>query len=281
MNLATSMRNEEVETGAVETIEEVERIEEAVITAEIIPIIVTGIVLNVTTLTLHSEPNVIDVESPKVPVPNSSVTIEAAETTVVEEMIAEEEMTAEEETTVVVEMTAEIIAVTIQTTIGIVLNVTTLISHSELNVTAVENLRVKAVQTNAMIDAVETTEEAEMTAEDETTDAVEAKEEVEMTAEDETTGAVETTVETILITIGNAENVRTPTSHSEQNVTVVAHLKAVEREHLQETGKETTEDQAIDAVNKLQDLETGIVHNVGSPILLRETTVSVVDVPRE
>ena len=275
MNLATSMRNEEVETGAVETIEEVERIEEAVITAEIIPIIVTGIVLNVTTLTLHSEPNVIDVESPKVPVPNSSVTIEAAETTVVEEM------TAVEETTAVVEMTAEIIAVTIQTTIGIVLNVTTLISHSELNVTAVENLRVKAVQTNAMIDAVETTEEAEMTAEDEKTDAVEAKEEVEMTAEDETTGAVETTVETILITIGNAENVRTPTSHSEQNVTVVAHLKAVEREHLQETGKETTEDQAIDAVNKLQDLETGIVHNVGSPILLRETTVSVVDVPRE
>ena len=264
-----------METGAVETIEEVERIEEAVITAEIIPIIVTGIVLNVTTLTLHSEPNVIDVESPKVPVPNSSVTIEAAETTVVEEMIAEEEMTAEEETTAVVEMTAEIIAVTIQTTIGIVLNVTTLISHSELNVTAVENLRVKAVQTNAMIDAVETTEEAEMTAEDETT------EEVEMTAKDETTGAVETTVETILITIGNAENVRTPTSHSEQNVTVVAHLKAVEREHLQETGKETTEDQAIDAVNKLQDLETGIVHNVESPILLRETTVSVVDVPRE
>ena len=252
-----------METGEVETIEEVERIEEAVITAEIIPIIVTGIVLNVTTLTSHSEPNVIDVESPKVPVQTSSATIEAAETTVAEEMIAEEEMIVVEETTAVVEMTAEIIAVTIQTTIGIVLNVTTLISHSELNVTAVENLRVKAVQTNAMIDAVETTEE------------------VEMTAEDETTGAVETTVETILITIGNAENVRTPTSHSEQNVTVVEHLKAVEREHLQETGKETTEDQAIDAVNKLHDLETGIVHNVGSPILLRETTVSVVDVPRE
>ena len=275
MNLATSMRNEEVETGAVETIEEVERIEEAVITAEIIPIIVTGIVLNVTTLTLHSEPNVIDVESPKVPVPNSSVTIEAAETTVVEEMIAEEEMTAVEETTAVVEMTAEIIAVIIRTTIGIVPNVTTPTSHSELNVIDVENLRAKAVLTDAMIDAVETIEEAEMTAEDETTDVVET------TVAEEIINEVETTVETIQTMIGNAENVRTPISHSEQNVTVVAHLKAVEREHLQETGKETTEDQAIDAVNKLQDLETGIVHNVGSPILLRETTVSVVDVPRE
>ena len=281
MNLAALMRTEEAATDAAETIEEVATIEEAetigaegiteaAITAEIIPIIVTGIVLNVTTLTSHSEPNVIDVESPKVPVhPTSSVTIEVEEMIVVEEMIEEETMVE------------EIIAIIIPTTIGIVLNVTTLTLHSELNVTAVENLRVKAVQTNAMIDAVVTTEGVGMTAEDETTDAVETTVVVETTVAEEIISAVETTVETILITIGNAENVRTPTSHSEQNVTAVAHLKAVEREHLQETGKVTTEDQAIDAVNKPPDLETGIARNVGSLISLREMTASVVDAPRE
>ena len=61
-------------------------------------------------------------------------------------------MTVVVETTVAVEMiegeemTAEIIAVTIQTTIGIVLNVTTLTSHSELNVTAVVNQKERVTQ---------------------------------------------------------------------------------------------------------------------------------------
>lgn len=257
------MRTEEAATDSAETIEEVATIEEAetigaegiteaAITAEIIPIIVTGIVLNVTILTSHSEPNVIDVESPKVPIhPTSSVTIEAEEMTIVEEMIEEETMVE------------EIIAIIIPTTIGIVLNVTTLTLHSELNVTAVENLRVKAVQTNAMIDAVVTTEG------------------VGMTAEDETTDAVETTVETIQTTIGNAENVRTPTSHSEQNVTAVVHLKLVEKEHLQKTGKVMTEDLATGEESKPLAQETGIARNVGSLISLREMTASVVDAPRE
>jgi hypothetical protein len=275
------MRTEEAATDAAETTEDLETIEEpemtdavgiteAAITAEIIPIIVTGIVLNVTTLTSHSEPNVIDVESPRVPVhPTSSVTIEAAETTVVEETTVEEEMTEEEA------MIEEIIAVIIQATIGIVLNVTTLTSHSELNVTAVENLRVKADLTNAMIGAVVTTEEVEMTAEDETTGVAET------TDVEEIINAVEMTVETILTTIGNAENVRTPTSHSEQNVTAVVHLKVVEKEHLPITGKVMTEDLETGEESKPPAQETGIARNVESLILLREMTASVVDVPRE
>ena len=275
MNHAALMRTEEAATDAAETTEDLETIEEpemtdavgiteAAITAEIIPIIVTGIVLNVTTLTSHSEPNVIDVESPRVPVhPTSSVTIEAAETTVVEE-------TTEEEA-----MIEEIIAVIIQATIGIVLNVTTLTSHSELNVTAVENLRVKADLTNAMIGAVVTTEEVEMTAEDETTGVAET------TDVEEIINAVEMTVETILTTIGNAENVRTPTSHSEQNVTAVVHLKVVEKEHLPITGKVMTEDLETGEESKPPAQETGIARNVESLILLREMTASVVDVPRE
>ena len=275
MNHAALMRTEEAATDAAETTEDLETIEEpemtdavgiteAAITAEIIPIIVTGIVLNVTTLTSHSEPNVIDVESPRVPVhPTSSVTIEAAETTV------EEEMTEEEA------MIEEIIAVIIQATIGIVLNVTTLTSHSELNVTAVENLRVKADLTNAMIGAVVTTEEVEMTAEDETTGVAET------TDVEEIINAVEMTVETILTTIGNAENVRTPTSHSEQNVTAVVHLKVVEKEHLPITGKVMTEDLETGEESKPPAQETGIARNVESLILLREMTASVVDVPRE
>jgi hypothetical protein len=281
VNHAALMRTEEAATDAAETTEDLETIEEpemtdavgiteAAITAEIIPIIVTGIVLNVTTLTSHSEPNVIDVESPRVPVhPTSSVTIEAAETTVVEETTVEEEMTEEEA------MIEEIIAVIIQATIGIVLNVTTLTSHSELNVTAVENLRVKADLTNAMIGAVVTTEEVEMTAEDETTGVAET------TDVEEIINAVEMTVETILTTIGNAENVRTPTSHSEQNVTAVVHLKVVEKEHLPITGKVMTEDLETGEESKPPAQETGIARNVESLILLREMTASVVDVPRE
>ena len=281
MNHAALMRTEEAATDAAETTEDLETIEEpemtdavgiteAAITAEIIPIIVTGIVLNVTTLTSHSEPNVIDVESPRVPVhPTSSVTIEAAETTVVEETTVEEEMTEEEA------MIEEIIAVIIQATIGIVLNVTTLTSHSELNVTAVENLRVKADLTNAMIGAVVTTEEVEMTAEVETTGVAET------TDVEEIINAVEMTVETILTTIGNAENVRTPTSHSEQNVTAVVHLKVVEKEHLPITGKVMTEDLETGEESKPPAQETGIARNVESLILLREMTASVVDVPRE
>jgi len=281
VNHAALMRTEEAATDAAETTEDLETIEEpemtdavgiteAAITAEIIPIIVTGIVLNVTTLTSHSEPNVIDVESPRVPVhPTSSVTIEAAEMTVVEETTVEEEMTEEEA------MIEEIIAVIIQATIGIVLNVTTLTSHSELNVTAVENLRVKADLTNAMIGAVVTTEEVEMTAEVETTGVAET------TDVEEIINAVEMTVETILTTIGNAENVRTPTSHSEQNVTAVVHLKVVEKEHLPITGKVMTEDLETGEESKPPAQETGIARNVESLILLREMTASVVDVPRE
>jgi len=287
VNHAALMRTEEAATDAAETTEDLETIEEpemtdavgiteAAITAEIIPIIVTGIVLNVTTLTSHSEPNVIDVESPRVPVhPTSSVTIEAAETTVVEEMTVVEETTVEEEMTEEEAMIEEIIAVIIQATIGIVLNVTTLTSHSELNVTAVENLRVKADLTNAMIGAVVTTEEVEMTAEDETTGVAET------TDVEEIINAAETTVETILTTIGNAENVRIPTSHSEQNVTAVVHLKVVEKEHLPRTGKVMTEDLETGEESKPPAQETGIARNVESLILLREMTASVVDVPRE
>jgi hypothetical protein len=244
---------EEVATGVAETIEE------AAITAETIPTIVIGSALSVKTLISHSELNVIDVESPKVPVHlTSSATIEAAE------------MTAEEETTVAVEMiegeemTAEIIAVT------------TLTSHSELNVIDVENLRVKAVLTDATIDAVETIEEAEMTAEDETTDVVETN------VAGEIINVVETIVETIQTMIGNVENVRIPISHSELNVTAVAHLKAVAKEHhLQGTGKVMTEDLATGKQSKHLVQETGIARNVESLTLLREMTVSVVDVPRE
>lgn len=273
---ATSVMTEEVATGVAETIEEAAmtdavEITEAAITAETIPTIVIGSALSVKTLISHSELNVIDVESPKVPVHlTSSATIEAAEMTAVEETTVAVEMIEGEE------MTAEIIAVTIQTTIGIVLNVTTLTSHSELNVIDVENLRVKAVLTDATIDAVETIEEAEMTAEDETTDVVETN------VAGEIINVVETIVETIQTMIGNVENVRIPISHSELNVTAVAHLKAVAKEHhLQGTGKVMTEDLATGKQSKHLVQETGIARNVESLTLLREMTVSVVDVPRE
>ena len=273
---ATSVMTEEVATDVAETIEEAAmtdavEITEAAITAETIPTIVIGSALSVKTLISHSELNVIDVESPKVPVHlTSSATIEAAEMTAVEETTVAVEMIEGEE------MTAEIIAVTIQTTIGIVLNVTTLTSHSELNVIDVENLRVKAVLTDATIDAVETIEEAEMTAEDETTDVVETN------VAGEIINVVETIVETIQTMIGNVENVRIPISHSELNVTAVAHLKAVAKEHhLQGTGKVMTEDLATGKQSKHLVQETGIARNVESLTLLREMTVSVVDVPRE
>jgi hypothetical protein len=93
---------------------------------------------------------------------------------------------------------------------------------------------------------------------------------------------VETIVETIQTMIGNVENVRIPISHSELNVTAVAHLKAVAKEHhLQGTGKVMTEDLATGKQSKHLVQETGIARNVESLTLLREMTVSVVDVPRE
>ena len=266
---------EEVAIGVAETIDEAAMIDAVEITevatiAETIQTIVIGSALSVKTLISHSELNVIDVENPKVLVhPASSATIDAAEMTAVEETTVAVEMIEEEE------MTAEIIAVIIRTTIGIVPNVTTPTSHSELNVIDVENLRAKAVLTDAMIDAVETIEEAEMTAEDETTDVVET------TVAEEIINEVETTVETIQTMIGNAENVRTPISHSEQNVIAVAHLKVAVKEHLQGTGKVMTEGQATGKQNKPLAQETGIARNVESLILLREMTASVVDVPRE
>jgi hypothetical protein len=171
-----------------------------------------------------------------------------------------------------VAITAETIPTTV---IGSALSVKTLISHSELNVIDVENLRVKAVLTDATIDAVETIEEAEMTTEDETTDVVETN------VAGEIINVVETIVETIQTMIGNVENVRIPISHSELNVTAVAHLKAVAKEHLQGTGKVMTEGLATGKQSKPLAQETGIARNVESLTLLREMTVSVVDVPRE
>ena len=275
------MKTEETVTGVAEMTEEAETIVEAGMTGaeerteavtieETTRTIATGIALNVKTLTSHSEQNVIDVESLRDLVhQTSSVTTEAVETTVAEEM------TGEEETTEGAVMTAETIVATIQTMIGTVQNVKTQTLHSEQNVIDVENHEAKAVLTEAMIGAVGTIDEAEMTVEVETTDVVET------TVVEEIIDAEETTVETIQTMIGNAENVRTPTSHSEQNVTAVVHLKAVEKEHLPKTGKVMTEDQETGEENKLLDRETGIAHNVESPILLREMIVSVVDVPKE
>jgi len=263
---ATLVMTEEVVTGVAETIEEAAmtdavEITEVAITAETIPTTVIGSALSVKTLISHSGLNVIDVENLRVKavLTDAVETIEEAETTVAVEMTEGEEMTE------------EIIAITIQTTIGIVLNVTTLTSHSGLNVIDVENLRVKAVLT----DAVETIEEAEMTAEDVTTDVVET------TVAEEIINVAETIVETTQTMIGNAENVRIPISHSELNVTAVAHLKAVAKEHLQGTGKVMTEGLATGKQSKPLAQETGIARNVESLTLLREMTVSVVDVPRE
>jgi hypothetical protein len=275
------VKTEETVTGVAEMTEEAETIVEAGMTGaeerteavtieETTRTIATGIALNVKTLTSHSEQNVIDVESLRGLVhQTSSVTTEAVETTVAEEMTGEEETTVAEETTEGAVMTAETIVATIQTMIGTVQNVKTQTLHSEQNVIDVENHEAKAVLTEAMIGAVGTIDEAEMTVE------------VETTAVEEIIDAEETTVETIQTMIGNAENVRTPTSHSEQNVTAVVHLKAVEKEHLPKTGKVMTEDQETGEENKLLDRETGIAHNVESPILLREMIVSVVDVPKE
>jgi len=281
VNRETLVKTEETVTGVAEMTEEAETIVEAGMTGaeerteavtieETTRTIATGIALNVKTLTSHSEQNVIDVESLRGLVhQTSSVTTEAVETTVAEEM------TGEEETTEGAVMTAETIVATIQTMIGTVQNVKTQTLHSEQNVIDVENHEAKAVLTEAMIGAVGTIDEAEMTVEVETTDVVET------TVVEEIIDAEETTVETIQTMIGNAENVRTPTSHSEQNVTAVVHLKAVEKEHLPKTGKVMTEDQETGEENKLLDRETGIAHNVESPILLREMIVSVVDVPKE
>ena len=256
---ATSVKTEEAAIDEAETTD-AEEITEAATTAETIPIIVTGNALSVRTLISHSELNVIDVENPKVLAhPTSSATIEAAEIIAVEETTVVEEMIEE------AEMTVEIIAVIIQTTIGIVRNVTTLTSHSELNVIDVENLRVKADLTNAVV-----------TIEEDGTTVVAG-----MTAVEEIISVVEMTAAIIQTMIGNVENVRTPTSLSEQNVTAVEHLKTVEKGHLPRNGKVMIEGLATGKRSKLLDQETGIVHNVESPILLEEMTVSVVDVLRE
>ena len=256
---ATSVKTEEAAIDEAETTG-AEEMTEVAITAETIPIIVTGSVLSVRTLISHSELNVIDVENPKVLAhPTSSATIEAAEIIDVEEMTVVEEMIEE------AEMTVEIIAVIIQTTIGIVRNVTTLTSHSELNVIDVENLRVKSDLTNAVV-----------TIEEDGATVVAG-----MTAVEEKISAVGMTAVIIQTMIGNVENVRIPTSLSEQNVTAVEHLKAVEKEHLPRNGKVMIEGLATGKRSKLLGRETGIVHNVESPILLGEMTVSVVDVLRE
>jgi hypothetical protein len=242
--LVTLVKIEEATTDAEEMITAVET------TAEIIRIIVIGIVLSAKILTFHSELNVTDVENLREEV------IQTNAEKAVEEMTEEVEMIAVEE------MTEEIIEEIIPTMIGIVLSVKIQTSHSEQNVIDVENLREEEIPTSAE-KAVE-----EMT------------EEVEMTAVEEMTG-VETTVVTIQTMIGNAENVRTQTSPSEQNVIDVESQKVVEKKLLPKIGKVMTEDQVIEEESKPHAQETGIVHSVGNLILLREMTVSVVDALRE
>ena len=120
-------------TVEAETKEEAEIEIAQIIEAETVETTVTGNVLSAITRISHSEPNAIAVANLK---EEAAGTIEEVETEMTVEAVVE--VTAETETSGA--PTEELI----QITIGLVANVKTQTSHSELNATAVEHLKEEA-----------------------------------------------------------------------------------------------------------------------------------------
>ena len=127
------MTAEEGMTVEAETKEETEIEIAQIIEAGTVETTVTGSVRSVITRTSHSEPNAIAVASLK---GEAAGTTEEVETEMTEEVVVE--VTAETETSEV--PTEELI----QITTGLVANVKTQTSHSELNATAVAHLKEEA-----------------------------------------------------------------------------------------------------------------------------------------
>jgi len=179
-------------------------------------------------------------------------------------MTAEEGMTVEavtkEETKIEI---AQIIgAETVETiATGNVRSAITRISHSEPNAIAVASLKEEAAET---IEEVET----EMTEEVE----------VEMTEETETSEAP--TEAPTQITTGLVANVKTQTSHSELNATVVEHLKE-EAEALASSGKAMSAGLVIEEIHHNLEQGIGTALSVENLISLSGMIALAVDARRE
>ena len=179
-------------------------------------------------------------------------------------MTAEEGMTVEavtkEETKIEIAQIIE--AETVETiATGNVRSAITRISHSEPNAIAVASLKEEAAET---IEEVET----EMTEEVE----------VEMTEETETSEAP--TEAPTQITTGLVANVKTQTSHSELNATVVEHLKE-EAEALASSGKAMSAGLVIEEIHHNLEQGIGTALSVENPISLSGMIALAVDALRE
>lgn len=167
---------------------------------------------------------------------------------------------------------------------GIVLNVTTQTLRSELNAIAVEKQKAKEIQDSSVTTAEAETTEVVMIDEVVMIVGPEMTDVAVITAGPEMTDVVmteEITEVIMAIMIGNVRSVKTQTSHSEMNVTVVALLKADSVRHHPTNGKVMIAEQVKEEKNLSQELEIGIVHNVGNQILQREMIASVVAVQKE
>jgi len=179
-------------------------------------------------------------------------------------MTAEEGMTVEavtkEETKIEIAQIIE--AETVETiATGNVRSAITITSHSEPNAIAVASLKEEAAET---IEEVET----EMTEEVE----------VEMTEETETSEAP--TEAPTQITTGLVANVKTQTSHSELNATVVEHLKE-EAEALASSGKAMSAGLVIEEIHHNLEQGIGTALSVENPISLSGMIALAVDARRE
>jgi len=215
-----AMTEEVAMTEAAEAIPEI--IEETTPEVETGSRIMTGIVRNAITQTLHSEPNVICAASQKAKVVThqEAMTDEAVMTDEVE-MIAVAVMMVEEEiieTPTKVAITTGIVHNAITQTLLLEPNAICVAKQKETVVVHLAEMTAMAVMTEEVAMVAEMTEEVAMVAE--------MTEEVAMVAE--TIGAVEiieTPINTAIMT-GNVQNVTIPISHSEQNAICVANLSA-------------------------------------------------------
>ena len=174
--------------------------------------LVIGIVQNVTTQTLLSEPNVIDVENLVVEVVEITVgTVMTAEAMTGAIKVETGKAADLKETTVGVEMTAVL-------EIGTVQSATTQTLHSEPNAIAVANPVAQVAET--AVDAVMTAEEMTEVIKIEIAKVDDLR---EMTV-DEAETIVEVMEKLTTTMIGTVQNVTTQTLHSEPNVTVVVNL---------------------------------------------------------
>ena len=229
---------------------------------EITQTVETGNAPNVTTQTLHSEPNAIDAVSQKEAVAKEETIVDNAMVTDVVGMTAEVEMIAEVEMTVAGEITQTV-------EIGNAPNVTTQTLHSEPNaIDAVSQKEAVAKEETIEGDAM-ATDVAEMTAE------------VEMTVAEMTDVDAEMIIAALTpIMTGIVVNVTIPTSHLEPNVIVVAPLKEEVAHHLN-NGKVMTVELAKEGMPLNLELVIGIAHNVENQTSQKEMIALDVDARKE